>query len=118
MKVSERIAVMQLIFVEQEQKHNCWHFMKCGREPYGALVHHFGVCPASTERRLDGAHDGKNAGRACWVVAGSFCGQKSIPCVFARIYKDCRKCEFYILAKEEEGHAFIEAEKLIERFRT
>lgn len=103
--------------MEQEEKYNCWYFMKCGREPSGALVHQFGVCPASTEQRLDGVHDGKNAGRACWVVAGSYSEQKSFHCVFARIYKDCRKCEFYTLAMEEEGHTFIESEKLVERMQ-
>ena len=103
--------------MEKEEKYNCWYFMKCGREPSGALVHQFGVCPASTEQRLDGIHDGKNAGRACWVVAGSYSEQKRFHCFFARIYEDCKKCEFYAVTKAAEGRTFIEAEKLIDRIQ-
>lgn len=51
------------------KKINCWEFKKCGRESGGAHAYDFGVCPAATEKRLNGTHGGKNAGRACWVVA-------------------------------------------------
>ncbi|MDH4164450.1 MAG: hypothetical protein OEW15_17440 [Nitrospirota bacterium] len=32
-----------------------------------------GLCPAAAEEALDGVHDGTNAGRSCWVVAGTLC---------------------------------------------
>jgi hypothetical protein len=54
-------------------KPNCWEFMKCGRQPRGERVATLGVCPAATEKKLDGTHHGKNAGRACWAVAGTLC---------------------------------------------
>ena len=61
-----------------------------------------GVCPAGTERRLDGLHGGTNAGRACWAVAGTytyqsphnFCGEK-VKGTHALKIGDCLKCDFY-----------------------
>jgi hypothetical protein len=84
------------------KKLNCWEFKKCGREPGGAKVNELGICPASTDTRLDGTHGGKNAGRACWVVAGSYCGGK-IQGTFAQKYGNCSKCDFFQKVKEEEG---------------
>jgi len=57
-------------------KLNCWEFKKCGRQPEGVHEHNLGTCPAPLERMLDGVHGGKNAGRACWVLAGTMCGGK------------------------------------------
>jgi hypothetical protein len=82
-------------------KINCWEFKNCGREPDGAYVHEFGVCPASTESRLDGVHGGKNAGRACWVIAGSLCGD-NIQGRYANKMKSCKACDFYQNVKEDE----------------
>ena len=48
--------------------------MKCGRGPKGPKAKKLGVCPAASERILDRVHGGINSGRACWVVAGTFCG--------------------------------------------
>jgi hypothetical protein len=47
------------------KKLNCREIKKCGREPGGAKVKGLGICPASTEERLDGIYRGKNGGRAC-----------------------------------------------------
>jgi hypothetical protein len=55
-------------------KLNCWEFKKCGRQPGGENIEKLGLCPATTEARLDGVHNGNNAGRACWVVSGTLCG--------------------------------------------
>lgn len=87
-------------------KKNCWEFMKCERQPGGKNVEEFGVCPAATYDKLDGAHGGKNSGRVCWVVAGTMCGGK-VEGSFAKKYKDCRMCEFYQLVMEEEGPNFL-----------
>lgn len=87
-------------------KRNCWEVMNCGREPSGKNVYEMGECPASTYDKLDGAHGGKNAGRVCWVVAGTMCGGEVVGS-FARKYQDCRKCEFYQLVKQEEGDNFL-----------
>jgi len=87
-------------------KINCWEFMNCGREVGGVNTKEFGVCPATTYTKLDSAHGGKNAGRVCWIVAGTMCGGE-VQGSFARKYKDCRKCEFYQRVKEDEGQNFL-----------
>src|SRR5512135_322197 len=84
-----------------EKPINCWQYMSCGRELGGAQADRLGVCPASTDTRLDGVHGGQNAGRACWVIAGSFTkagGEMAL----ARGHKDCAKCEFYSVVNSEE----------------
>ena len=83
-------------------KTNCWEFKRCGRELNGKKTGELGVCPASTEKRLDGIHDGMNGGRTCWVVAGSMCNGKKQGS-FAQKYADCRMCDFYMMVKQEEG---------------
>ena len=83
-------------------KINCWEFKECGREPGGENAGELGVCPASVEARLDGVHSGKNAGRACWVVAGTMCKGK-IHGTFAQKYSDCAACDFYMEVKGEEN---------------
>ena len=55
-------------------KANCWEFKKCGRESQGPNAEELGVCQAYLENKLDGVHGGMNAGRSCWVVAGTMCG--------------------------------------------
>ena len=75
--------------------------MKCGREPGGKKENELGACPATIEIRVDGIHDGKNAGRCCWAIAGTFCEGK-IQGSFAKKFGDCIKCTFYIKVSEEE----------------
>jgi hypothetical protein len=82
-------------------KMNCWEFKKCGRQPGGTKVHDLGVCPAAIADHFNGAHEGKNAGRACWAVAGSLCGGK-IQGSYAQKLNNCWRCEFMNLVKKEE----------------
>jgi signal transduction histidine kinase len=63
----------------------CWEFMKCGRDVDKELK-----CPAYP-----------NFGRACWVVAGTYCEGK-VQGTFAQKYADCRKCEFYNMVLNKE----------------
>lgn len=103
---------MKVLYDEKETKTNwrktklnCWEFKRCGRQPGGAAVHDKGICPATTEKRLDGTHDGVNAGRACWVVAGTLC-KGEVQGSFAQKYKNCERCDFYQKVKEEEFPKF------------
>lgn len=82
-------------------KTNCWEFKKCGREPGGARVSELGVCPAALEERLDAVHGGRNAGRACWVVAGTLCRGETQG-TFAAKFGACETCDFYLAVREEE----------------
>lgn len=82
-------------------KLNCWEHKKCGRQPGGHKVQEMGVCPAATNTELNGAHGGTNAGRACWVVAGSLCGGK-IQGTYAKKLLNCWRCDFMNAVKREE----------------
>jgi hypothetical protein len=88
------------------RKLNCWEVKKCGRELGGIKAYELGVCPAATEISLDGVHGGINAGRACWVVAGTMCNG-NVQGTFAEKYRDCGTCDFYLSVKEEEGENFM-----------
>jgi hypothetical protein len=87
-------------------KKNCWEHKRCGRESGGENEKDLGVCPAASESKLDGIHGGINAGRACWVVAGTFCGN-GVQGTFAKKLPDCIECDFYNLIEEEEEPKFI-----------
>ncbi len=87
-------------------KMNCWEFKKCGRQAGGAHVHDLGICPASTEKKLDGFHGGKNGGRSCWVIAGTLCSG-TVQGSYASKYKNCTECEFYNAVRNAEFPKFI-----------
>ncbi len=97
-------------------KQNCWEFKQCGREQGGNNVHSLGVCPAATELRLNGIHGGKNAGRACWVIAGTLCGG-TVQGTFGLKYKNCEVCDFYKSAKVEEKSEFQLSPLLLNKLR-
>ncbi len=73
-----------------------------------------GVCPAATERRLHGTHSGKNAGRACWVVAGTLCNGMAQG-VFAVKFGECARCRFYRQVSADEAPNFIFAPALLKK---
>ena len=94
------------------RKLDCWEAMQCGREPGGDRVAEMGVCPAALERRLDGVLGGTNAGRCCWLVAGTFC--KGEPAgTFAKRLSTCRDCEFFERVHAEESPFLAQAESLL-----
>lgn len=88
------------------QRLNCWEVKRCGREVDGNNIAEYGICPASLNHSLDGVHGGISAGRACWAVAGTLCNG-AVQGSFAQKYKDCGRCDFYALVKEEEGEEFV-----------
>ena len=91
---------------------NCWEFKKCGRQPGGAKATELGVCPASTETRTNGINSGTNGGRACWVLAGTLCGNK-VQGTFAQKLTNCMKCEFYVTVREQEGSTYVNGSRLL-----
>ena len=93
-------------------KKNCWEYKGCGREPGGAKVADLGVCIAATETTVDGLHDGKNAGRVCWAVAGTLCGGK-LQGSHAEKLHNCLACEFYMVVSSEEGEKFLTLEEIL-----
>jgi hypothetical protein len=83
-------------------KRNCWEVKMCGRQPGGARVGELGVCPVTVDTSLSGAHGGRNAGRACWVIAGTLCGGQ-VQGTYAKKLSNCWRCEFLNMVKHEEG---------------
>lgn len=100
-----------------KKKLNCWESKKC-RRVYGAEMDgSYGICPVYTEKRLDGVNDGRNAGRACWVVAGTMCNDK-VQGSFAFKIKGCSSCEFYRLVKKEEGENIVDNQEILNKIKT
>ncbi|RJQ48166.1 MAG: hypothetical protein C4538_04335 [Nitrospiraceae bacterium] len=88
-----------------DTKLNCWEFKKCSREPGGAMCKEKGICLSATESSCNGINGGKNAGRICWAVAGSFC-EGIIQGDFAKKSVSCISCDFFKMVKQEEGNKF------------
>jgi hypothetical protein len=82
-------------------KQNCWEIKKCGREPGGSKTAEMGVCPAALDTSNNGLNGGKNGGRICWAVAGTFCGGK-VQGEFAKKSVSCMSCEVFKQIKSEE----------------
>lgn len=85
-------------------KQNCWEYKQCGREPGGEKAVELGICPAASDTSYDGINKGKNAGRFCWAVAGTFC-EDSVQGTFADKRESCTKCNFFKLVRMDEGLA-------------
>jgi len=98
------------------KKRNCWEVKQCGREPGGTHEKDLGICPVTLEVRLNGANGGKNAGRSCWVVAGSLC-KGEVQGTFALKYKNCKVCDFYNQVKQEEAFQFELSAVLLSRIK-
>ena len=76
--------------------------MKCGRHPGGDKVDKLGLCPAAIDPIYDGFNQGDSAGRACWIVSGTFCDGK-IQGSFVDKQDSCKNCAFYKKIHAEEG---------------
>jgi hypothetical protein len=99
------------------KKMNCWEVKGCGRQAGGNKVKELGMCPASTEQRLDGIHGGYCAGRACWVVAGTLCGG-AVQGSFAKKFGNCEQCDFYAAVRRDEGLKFKISTMLLSHIRS
>ena len=86
-------------------KQNCWEIKKCGREEGGSKVNECGVCPAFTSQEANGTNYGKNGGRVCWAVSGTFCAGKKHG-TFAQKQLSCMSCDVYNKVALEEGDNF------------
>ena len=81
---------------------NCWEYLSCGREPGGSNADEMGVCPATTFEPADGFLGGKNGGRACVYIVGTFCSQV-LKGTQRNKSKPCAICGFYTLLRREHG---------------
>jgi len=85
---------------------NCWELAKCGREKGGENVDDLGVCPATTFIAANGFCDGKNGGRACAFIAGTYCSG-IIQGTHEDKLKDCVKCAFFRQLRTEHPDDFL-----------
>ena len=82
-------------------KQNCWEYNNCGRMTGGHMVAEMGICPAAEITEADGFNEGKNGGRICWAVSGTFCrGEKQGS--YAMKKESCLECDFFKCVKKEE----------------
>lgn len=95
-----------------EKPLNCWEYKGCGREPGGKNSAANGVCPAATTVALDGIHRGDQAGRCCWVIAGTYCGGQ-VQGHYALKIKNCADCDFFKIVMREEDTNLEEATHLL-----
>ncbi len=95
-------------------KVNCWEFKSCGREPGGQHVAELGACPAATSTLLDGVNEGKNGGRSCWALVGTFCGGR-VQGLFAAKMASCLVCEFFKRVALEEGPRYAGTPAILTR---
>lgn len=92
---------------------NCWEFEECGREPGGKNAKQLGVCPATSEQKVDGVNRGKNAGRSCWAIAGTLCGGR-VQGTYAEKLGNCMQCDFYAFVRGQERAEFVNTRKILD----
>jgi protein phosphatase len=76
--------------------------MKCGRGPAQGKD----ICPAASDKAFDGMNGGLNAGRSCWLVAGTAC-KGSVSGIFAKEFETCRKCDFFKNIHAQNGRVSL-----------
>ncbi len=89
---------------------NCWEFMKCGRGP-ATSKGNCDTCPATQSSSLDGLNEGEKAGRACWLVAGTFCSNR-ISGTFAEKIDSCMDCDFYRHVNKGSGQTRMQIDNV------
>lgn len=85
-----------------KRKLNCWEYMECGREPGGSREKELSLCRVSVDNSYGGINSGKNGGRFCWVIAGTF-SKGVTDGFFAKDKESCTDCLFYKKVIAEEG---------------
>ncbi|RLC24198.1 MAG: hypothetical protein DRH93_05270 [Deltaproteobacteria bacterium] len=93
------------------KKLNCWEFMKCNRGPANARDKNCNICPATLNSSLNGLNEGEKSGRACWLVAGTFCNKK-VSGTYAEKIESCRRCAFYKEVNKKSGQTQLSIENV------
>ena len=92
---------------------NCWEFHGCGRETGGKKAKEMGICPVTTKTLVDGINQGKNAGRACWAVAGTLC-EGNLQGTYAEKLGNCLQCDFYAFVRGQQRQKFVNTRKILD----
>jgi hypothetical protein len=83
------------------ERQNCWEYMECGRGPNGFEVDIYGVCSTAASVEADGLNGGKNGGRICWAITGTFVSG-DVTGKYACDKFSCANCDFFKLVSEEQ----------------
>ncbi len=94
-----------------DKKINCWEYRKCGRGPNDIMGKSGKVCPVTQGSSLDGLNEGIRSGRACWLVAGTFCNKK-VSGTYAEKIESCRDCDFYRKVNQSSGQTRLSIENI------
>lgn len=84
---------------------NCWEYFECGLRKDGPTEEDVDHCPAPIATLVNGLNGGRNGGRVCWAISGSFC-RGHIHGFFSKKLGSCLECDFFKLVKKEEGPDF------------
>ncbi len=98
-------------------KLNCWEYKQCGREPGGKHTEDLGVCPVPQTKPADGLNCGNNAGRACWAISKSLCGDR-VQGNYTDKIGACMDCAFYKNVLHEELIEFKTGKEILEHLQT
>lgn len=91
---------------------NCWEVLQCGRQPGGNKIEELGECPAVHAFRAHGVNRGINGGRACWAIAGTFCGGE-VQGSFIEKMRGCSECDFFHAVQKEEGKELVSIREIV-----
>ena len=97
-------------------KQNCWEYKKCGREAGGSKEKEMGVCPAAVEKATHGMNSGMRGGRACWAVAGTYCGG-GVQGTFAEKLDGCMNCDFHEKVISEEASDYQGTIEILDKLK-
>ena len=61
----------------------CWEYMKCERQPGGAMVGELGACAGASCPHSE-----------CWLIAGTLCNSE-VQGTYAQKYESCIICKYY-----------------------
>lgn len=91
------------------KKLNCWEYKNCGREAGGKNTAAVGEClafklPILADKKYN---KGYHCGRRCWRVPATLCDDE-VQGSYSKKIENCRRCDFYLKVKEEEGDNFVE----------
>lgn len=102
--------------MNSDSKNNCWEYMRCERQPGGKLHNTDGGCPAAIDGMSDGINNGKNGGRFCWAISGTFCFGE-VQGSYAKKIQGCMDCGFFWLVVNEEDDLTLSANGLCDTNR-
>ncbi len=69
--------------------------------------------PTASTISSNGTNDGKNGGRICWAIAGTFCGG-TVQGDFAKKQASCMACDVFKQIKAEQGPEFKMLKSIME----